>query len=70
MTAVGSTNIDAPKLDTENMKQLVISLSTMTRMKVDWCEKCLSQSGWNLQSAFDSFNIANAEGKIPTDAFQ
>jgi len=70
LTAVGSTNIDAPKLDTENMKQLVISLSTMTRMKVDWCEKCLSQSGWNLQSAFDSFNIANAEGKIPTDAFQ
>ena len=70
MTAIGSTTIEAPKLDTENMKQLVISLSTMTRMNVDWCEKCLSQSGWNLQSAFDSFNIANAEGNIPTDAFQ
>ena len=70
MTAIGSTNIEAPNLDAENMKQLVISLSTMTRMKADWCEKCLSQSGWNLQSALDSFNIANAEGKIPADAFQ
>lgn len=68
-TAQDQTNHIATIPDSNNLKSLIRSLSNLSNMKPEWCEKCLEETGWNLKLAVDAFTLANNQGKIPSEAF-
>ena len=67
-TSDGHISLDAQENE-EKLKSMVASLGNMTKMNVEWCKRCLEETGWDLQIALNSFNSANSNGQIPPEAF-
>ena len=52
-----------------NTIAMIQELSSRTNMKFDWSKRCLTESNWNMEAAFNLFDAALKEGRIPPEAF-
>jgi nuclear RNA export factor len=50
-------------------KSMCEQLMAQTRLRSDWATMCLSETGWNIESAWKAFLEAKANGAIPPDAY-
>ncbi|GAQ33590.1 nuclear mRNA export, poly(A)+RNA binding protein [Aspergillus tubingensis] len=58
------------KADTQvQQEQLVLQMSSNTRMTLQYSEMALSGNGWNMEAALKNFEELKAQGTLPPDAF-
>ncbi|PYI03649.1 mRNA export factor mex67 [Aspergillus sclerotiicarbonarius CBS 121057] len=50
-------------------EQLVLQMSSNTRMTLQYSEMALSGNGWNMEAALKNFGELKAQGTLPPDAF-
>ncbi|PWW78758.1 hypothetical protein C7212DRAFT_355419 [Tuber magnatum] len=50
-------------------KSMCEQLMAQTGLRLDWATMCLSETGWNMDSAWKAFLEAKANGAIPQDAY-
>ena len=58
-----------PTVSREIAQKMVEELSTRTKLRPDWAQKCLEEHNWNLDLAVAMFEITKNEGKIPQEAY-
>ncbi|XP_029161960.1 nuclear RNA export factor 1-like [Nylanderia fulva] len=58
----------APVL-TEDMRQMIATLSQQTNMNLNWSLKCLQEMEWNYDNALTAFQNFFKCGQIPSEAF-
>ncbi|GKZ19105.1 nuclear mRNA export, poly(A)+RNA binding protein [Aspergillus brasiliensis] len=58
------------KADTQvQQEQLVLQMSSNTRMTLQYSEMALSGNGWNMDAALKNFQELKAQGTLPPEAF-
>ncbi|RAL00497.1 mRNA export factor mexA [Aspergillus ibericus CBS 121593] len=58
------------KADTQvQQEQLVLQMSSTTRMTLQYSEMALSGNGWNMEAALKNFGELKAQGTLPPEAF-
>ena len=60
----------AAPTDAANQQAMLAQLAQKTNMNERFTLMCLSEAGWNLDTAYTNFLEAQRNGKIPEEAFQ
>ncbi|OMJ23938.1 mRNA export factor mex67 [Smittium culicis] len=59
--------VSQQQLDMQFRNNLIQSLSSTTRLNLEWSEKCLADTNWDLNKAIEAFSIF--KDKLPPQAF-
>jgi len=66
-SATGSSG-DQP--DASTIMSMVNMMAQKSGMNEEWSKRCLQETNWNLEAAFEAFQRASNEGKIPITAYE
>lgn len=66
-SATGSSG-DQPNASA--IMSMVNMMAQKSGMNEEWSKRCLQETNWNLEAAFEAFQRASNEGKIPITAYE